>query len=138
MAIGVQPNISITEARKTIVVAENNLRAVISPNRNGDIWQKMIVPADTPEFHEYQVDPMSSIDTTLRGRPELEQYNLQIEENAVNDRLERNLKKWQVDFVASFGASGLGGPQAADPLTEQPLIDPTLIGGFSGVPLGTQ
>ena len=143
VAIGVQPSISITEARATmssrqvdllssreaIVVAENNLRAVISPDRNADIWQKEIVPADSPEFHEYQVDLTTEIDTALRTRPELEQYILQIEENAVNDRLERNLKKWQVDFVASYGATGVGGPQSINPLTGQPLIDPSLVGG---------
>jgi outer membrane protein len=144
VAIGVQPNISITEARvemanrqvdmyssrEAIVVAENNLRAVISPDRNADIWQKEIVPVDTPEFHEYQVDLPTEIDTALRTRPELEQYILQIEENAVNDRLDKNLRKWQVDLVASFGAAGVGGPQSINPLTGQPLIDPTLIGGI--------
>jgi outer membrane protein TolC len=144
VAIGVQPSISITEARATmssrqvdmfssreaIVVAENNLRAVISPDRNADIWQKEIVPADSPEFHEYQVDLPTEIDTALRTRPELEQYILQLEENAVNDRLGKNLKKWQVDFVASFGAAGVGGPQSISPVTGQPLIDPSLIGGI--------
>ncbi len=141
--IGVQPQISITEARaqmanlvvnlyaarETIAVAENNLRVVVSPDRNADIWQKEIVPTDAPDFKEYKVGLPEAIETALRSRPELEQYNLQIQENDITSRLDSNLRKWQVDFVASFGSSGVGGPQAIDPLTGNPLIDPNLIGG---------
>jgi outer membrane protein TolC len=142
--IGVLPRISITEAqaamannqvsmlasREAIVVAENNLRSVISADRNGEIWQKVIVPTDTPEFTEYQVDGAQAIETALRNRPELEQYDMQMEENDVNRRLGQNQKKWQVDFVASIGTTGVAGPQSVNPLTGEPLIDPNFIGGI--------
>jgi outer membrane protein TolC len=142
--IGVQPRISITEARaemanrevdmlasrEAIVVAENNLRSVISADRNGEIWQKVIVPADTADFKEYQVDPAQAIETALRNRPELEQFSLQMEENDVNHRLDQNLKKWQVDFVASVGTTGVAGPQSINTQTGEPLIDPNFIGGI--------
>lgn len=142
--IGVQPRISITEARaemanrevdmlasrEAIVVAENNLRSVISADRNGEIWQKVIVPTDTADFKEYQVDPAQAIETALRNRPELEQFSLQMEENDVNHRLDQNLKKWQVDFVASVGTTGVAGPQSINTQTGEPLIDPNFIGGI--------
>jgi outer membrane protein len=142
--IGVLPRISITEAqaamannqvtmlasREAIVVAENNLRSVISADRNGEIWQKVIVPTDTPEFTEYQVDHAQAIETALRNRPELEQFSLQMEENDVYRRLGQNQKKWQVDFVASVGTTGVAGPQSINPQTGQPLIDPNFIGGI--------
>jgi len=142
--IGVQPRISITEARaemanrevdmlasrEAIVVAENNLRSVISADRNGEIWQKVIVPADTADFKEYQVDPAQAIETALRNRPELEQFSLQMEENDVNHRLDQNLKRWQVDFVASVGTTGVAGPQSINTQTGEPLIDPNFIGGI--------
>ncbi len=142
--IGVLAPISITEARaemanrevdlitsrETIIVAENNLRAAIAPDRNADIWHKTIVPTETPEFQEYKVDLNSAIDTALKNRPELEQYGLQLDENDVNYRIGRNQKKWQFDIVGSFGTVGVGGPQATDPLTGQALIDPNLIGGI--------
>ncbi len=142
--IGVLAPISITEARaamannevnmiaarEAILVAENNLRAVISPDRNAEIWHKVIVPTDTPEFQVYKVDLDQAIDTALKNRPELEQYGIQLEENGVNYDLDRNLKKWQVDLVGSVGSVGVAGPQGFDPLTGKPLIDPNLIGGI--------
>ncbi len=142
--IGVLPNISITEARaematravdmytsrEAIVVAENNLRAVVSPDRNADIWQKVIVPTDTPDFKEYKVDRAKAVDTALQNRPELEQYHLQMAENDTNYRLDQNQKKWQVDFVASYGAAGVAGPQSINPQTGEPQIAPSLIGGI--------
>ncbi len=142
--IGVLPPISITEARaamassqvnliaarEAILVAENNLRQVISADRNAEIWHKIIVPTDTPDFVEYKADLGQAIDTALKSRPELEQYDIQVQENDINYRVNRNLKKWQVDLVGSFGTVGVAGPQGFDPLTGKPLIDPNLIGGI--------
>ena len=143
-AIGTIARISITEARaemanrevdmiaarQVILLAENNLRAVISPNRSAEIWQKVIVPTDTPDFVEYKVDPTKAIDLALQNRPEMEQFSLQLEQNALNSRLEQNQKKWQFDLVASIGTSGVAGPQAIDADTGLPLINPDLIGGI--------
>lgn len=142
--IGVLAPISITEARadmasrqvdmissrEAIIVAENNLRSVISPDRNAEIWHKTIVPTDTADFVEYKVDLDTAIDTALKNRPELEQYDIQVEENGISYRLNKNLKKWQVDLVGSFGTVGVAGPQGFNPLTGKPLIDPNLIGGI--------
>ncbi len=145
--IGVQPRISITEARaeaanrevnmivarKAIMVAENNLRAVISPDRNAEIWQKVIVPTESPEFLEYKVKLDEAIQTALKNRPELEQYSLQLAENDVNHQLIKNNRKWQVDLVASFGTTGASGivNEEASPAT----IDPRLIGGIGNANL---
>ena len=142
--IGVLPNISITEARAemanrevdmitsrySIVVAENNLHAAIAPDRKAEIWQKVIVPTDTPEFQDYPIVVDQAIARALQNRPELEQYGLQLEENAINHRLGQNQKKWQFDLVASLGTTGVAGPQAVNPQSGQPLIDPNLIGGI--------
>ena len=142
--IGALPRISITEARAemanrevdmiasraAVLVAENNLRAVVSPDRNAEIWQKVIVPTDVPEFVEYPVDRAQAIETALRNRPEMEQFRLQLEQNAINRQLDQNLKKWQVDLVASFGTAGVAGPQSIDTETGQPLIHPSLVGGI--------
>ncbi len=142
--IGVLANISITEARAemanrevdmiasryAIVVAENNLRAAIAPDRNAEIWQKVIVPDETPDFQDYPVVLDQAIATALQNRPELEQFGLQLEENDINLRLGKNQKKWQFDLVASIGTTGVAGPQSVNPQTGQPQIDPDLIGGI--------
>jgi HAE1 family hydrophobic/amphiphilic exporter-1 len=142
--IGVLAPISITEAqaemanrevdlitsRESIIVAENNLRAAVAPDRNAEIWHKFIVPTDVPDFQEYKPNLDKAIETAIQNRPELQQYGLQLEQNDINYRVDRDLKKWQVDLVGIFGTTGVGGPQAINPLTGEPLIDPTLIGGI--------
>jgi len=67
--IGTLAPIGITEARaevssreqemiaseETIFSAQNSLRALISNDRNADIWRQTIIPTDSPEFKEVKV-----------------------------------------------------------------------------------
>jgi outer membrane protein TolC len=119
--------VDLVTAQQNIKVSENNLRATVSSDRKSDIWRMMIVPTDSPELTEFKVDLESAIETALKNRPELEQYNLQLQENQINNQVDRNLKKWQVDAVGAFGTVGVSGPQTLS-LTGQPLIDPSMVG----------
>jgi HAE1 family hydrophobic/amphiphilic exporter-1 len=121
--------VDLITSRESIVIAENNLRAAVAPDRNADIWHKFIVPTDVPDFKEYALDADKAIETAVQNRPELEQYGLQLQQNDINYQVDKNMRKWRIDVVGSFGATGVGGPQAINPLTNEPLIDPTLIGG---------
>jgi len=141
--IGTLAPIAITEANATmasregdLIVAEenilrveNNLRSKISSDRNADIWRKVIVPTDTPDFKEYKVDLNTAIDTALQNRPELAQNALTIKQAEINYALGLDQKKWQFDIVGQFGATGVAGPQTVS-TTGQPLIRPDLVGGM--------
>ncbi len=121
--------VDLVTAQQSINVAENNLRSTISNDRKSEIWQKLIVPADSPDFVEYAVDLDTAINTALQNRPELQQYDLQIQENQINYSVDSNQKKWQLDAVASFGTVGVAGPQSFTP-TGEPVIDPSMVGGI--------
>jgi outer membrane protein len=121
--------VDLVTAQQTINVAENNLRLTISGDRNSDIWHKVIVPADTADFAEYKIDLDSAINTALQSRPELQQYDLQLQENRINYTVDSNQKKWQVDAVASIGTVGVAGPQSFD-RQGNPLVDPSYTGGI--------
>jgi outer membrane protein len=99
--------VDLVTAQQNINVAENNLRSTISTDRKSEIWQKIIVPTDSADFVDYRAELNDSIETALKNRPELQQYDLQMQENAVNYDVDRSLKKWQVDAVASFGTVGV-------------------------------
>ena len=99
--------VDLVTAQQNINIAENNLRSTVSSDRKSEIWQKVIVPTDTADFVEYKSDLDSSMDTALRNRPELQQYDLQMQENDVNYAVNRSLKKWQLDAVGSFGTVGV-------------------------------
>jgi outer membrane protein len=121
--------VDLVTAQQSINIAENNLRSTISNDRNSEIWQKVIVPTESPDFSEYKADLDSSIATALRNRPELQQYDLQIQENDVNYAVDNNQKKWQVDAVGSFGTVGVAGPQSYS-IGGEPIIDPSMVGSI--------
>jgi outer membrane protein TolC len=121
--------VDLVAAQQNINGAENNLRSAISSDRKSDIWQKLIVPTDSSEFVEYKVDLENSIETALKNRLELQQYDLQMQENDISYAIDKNLKKWQLDAVGSLGTVGVAGPQSYSPLG-QPIIDPSMVGGI--------
>ncbi len=122
--------VDLITSQQNMNVAENNLRSTISNDRKSEIWQKVVVPTDSADFVEYKVDRETAIDTALKLRPELEQYDLQLQENRVNYSVEKNLRKWQLDAVGSFGTVGVAGPQSISSLTGLPTVPDSMVGGF--------
>jgi HAE1 family hydrophobic/amphiphilic exporter-1 len=126
VSIGTLAPITVTEARATqatreidlirakeaIQSTENNLRNMISSDRNAEIWHQTIVPTDSPDFSEYRVAMDEAIAGALKNRPELEQYEIQLQQNDVTMQMQRNSKKWQWDVFGRFGANGTAGPQS--------------------------
>ena len=103
---------------------------MISTDRNADIWNQIIVPVDSPDFKEYSVRLESALQTALENRPELEQFDLQLQQNEITFDLQRNQKKWVFDFTSSLGAQGTAGPQSFDKTTGEPKIQPQFVGGL--------
>jgi outer membrane protein TolC len=73
---------------------------------------------------------VQAIETALHNRPEMEQFNLQLEQNSISRQVDLNQRKWQVDLVAALGTVGVAGPQSIDPDTGLPQINPDLVGGI--------
>jgi HAE1 family hydrophobic/amphiphilic exporter-1 len=121
--------IDLIQAKETIQNTENYLRNMISSDRNADIWHQTIVPADSPDFQEYKVDLDRAIETALKNRPELEQYDIQLQQNDVTRRMQMNSKKWQFDVVGTIGSNGTAGPQSYSS-TGAPKIPPQFVGGI--------
>jgi HAE1 family hydrophobic/amphiphilic exporter-1 len=137
-----QREVELWSAEEIIISQENNLRALISNDRKADIWSRVIVPTDTPDFKEYTVDLETAINTALANRPELEQYDISLNQLDINTRLYENNRKWQVDLTAALGSTGNAGPQACQKnaytgecLTDDqgnpiPATPPALVGGL--------
>jgi outer membrane protein len=121
-----QRELSLISSEETILRQENAIRQVISNNRGSDIWSKVIVPTETPDFREYKIDSESAIGTALKNRPELEQIDIQLKQAGINMQMTRNSRKWQVDFQASYGSSGDSGTPTSE-FVKQPVSH---IGGI--------
>jgi outer membrane protein len=134
--------VDLISAEETILRSENTLRSLISNDRNSEIWSKVIVPTDLPDFKEYKVDVATATDTALKNRPELEQADISLRQLDIRKRLNENNRKWQFDFTGAFGSSGTAGPQGClkNNFTGQCALDangnetlltpPALVGGL--------
>lgn len=134
--------VDLISAEETIFRAENTIRALVSNDRNADVWKKVIVPTDLPDFMLYKVDEDTAIATAIKNRPELEQARIKLDQLDLQTRLLNNNRKWQVDLTSSYGTSGNAGPQGCqkDQFTGECILDdqgnpilltpPALVGGM--------
>ncbi len=122
-----QVDLLVTEER--IHSVQNNLKSLVSSDRNTEIWQKLIVPTDSPEFADFKIELNRAIDTALANRPELEQLTIRLQRNEINYNMYQNQRKWQVDLVGSFGSIGVAGPQSFD-FKGNPRIPQQFVGGM--------
>jgi outer membrane protein len=123
-----QREVDLISSEERILSQENTMRALISNNRNSEIWTQVIVPTETPDFKEYKVELGTAITTALAKRPELEQNDIALKQSDINEGLLRNNKKWQFDLTASFGSTGVSGPQSYK--SGVPQTPDELIGGL--------
>jgi outer membrane protein TolC len=120
--------LNLISSEEQILRQENTVRQLISNDRNADIWSKVIVPADEPDFVEYKVDLNTAIETALKKRPELEQFDIQIKQSNINLKMTENSRKWQFDVTGQFGSTGVAGPQSFR--FGVPQTPPALVGGL--------
>ncbi len=105
-----QRELSLLTSEQQILSQENSLRQLVSNDRNAEIWSKVIVPTDSPDFSEFKIELTTAIDTALKNRPELEQLDIRLQQSDLDLMLTRNNKKWQVNLVGAFGTQGTAGP----------------------------
>ena len=76
--------LNLISSEEQILRQENTVRQLISNDRNAEIWSKVIIPTDEPDFVEYKVDLNTAIETALKKRPELEQFDIQLKQSEIN------------------------------------------------------
>jgi HAE1 family hydrophobic/amphiphilic exporter-1 len=130
----------------TLTAAENNLKMLLLPDRRHEIWGDEIIPTDANSLDVPQTDDVrEAVGEALRRRPELKQIALRKESNQIDQRLNADQRKPQVNLVASYTSAGLSGTpnNLPNPLTAstQPIVDRINLlsaeAGLSPFTLGT-
>lgn len=109
---------AVYDALNTVAVAENALKNLISPDRNNSIWVESVTPVDPVDLDVPNTTLAEALENALQNRPELEINQAQKDINAIDQRFYKEQKKPQIDLVASYTASGIGGslnPNFANP-----------------------
>jgi HAE1 family hydrophobic/amphiphilic exporter-1 len=105
---------AVYDALNVVGQAENALKNLIAPNRTDGLWAEAITPIDPVEIDAPIVTLTDAMTAALENRPELEILKTQKEINDIDKRFYRELKKPQVDLVASYSSAGIGGSQNPD------------------------
>lgn len=111
----------------TLTEAENNLKTLLLPDRHAEAWSDQIVPTDAKTAEPQNTDDVrEAVADALKHRPEMREVALRKDANQIDQQLNANQIKPQVNFVSSYTSMGLGGvvSTAANPFDSfQPLYD---------------
>ncbi|MEO7658583.1 MAG: TolC family protein [Pyrinomonadaceae bacterium] len=102
---------AVYDALNLVNQAENMLKNLIAPNRNHAIWSEALTPVEPVAVAVPDVSLFEAMEAALENRPELDINKTQKEINKLDQKLYRDQKKPQIDFVASYNTSGIGGSQ---------------------------
>lgn len=100
---------AVYEALNTVNAAENILKALLSPNRNNELWSQAIVPVEPVEVAVPEPTLNEALTLALDNRPELEINKAQRQINSIDQKLYKDQTKPQIDLIASFSENGIGG-----------------------------
>ncbi|HTH36897.1 MAG TPA: TolC family protein [Pyrinomonadaceae bacterium] len=113
---------AVYDALNTASMAENTLKNLIADNRSDPLWSKAVTPIDSVDLDPPITTLSQAIDAAMQNRPELEVNRAQKDINAIDQRYYNELKKPQIDLVASYTSSGIGGPR--NPNFQSPFSRP--------------
>ena len=120
---------AVYDALNVVTQSENSLKNLIAPNRADSLWSESVTPVDPVDLDAPTTTLTEALSAALQNRPELEINQAQKDINAIDQRYFRELKKPQVDLIASYSSSGVGGnlnPNFTNPLLRNCVTDPTL------------
>lgn len=109
----------------TITDVENLLKTLLAPERTNAMWQEEIIPTESRIAEPKTMEGLNSlVGQAIESRPELRQLGLRMDANDVQKKLSANQTRPQVNLVASYSNSGLGGTLQS---TENPITASTAL-----------
>jgi outer membrane protein len=117
-------------AENALAEAEDNVKRVIFPQNDPAMWSTRIVPVDRPSAEPVPVDIEAAVRNALENRTDMIAARKNLERADINLSYTKNQLLPQLDLVANYGGSGLGGTQLIrDPEFGGPVVD-TVPGGY--------
>jgi outer membrane protein TolC len=112
---------AVYDALNVVTQSENTLKNLIAPNRTDALWSESVTPVDPVDLDAPSTTLTEALGAALQNRPELEINQAQKDINAIDQRYFREQKKPQIDLIASYTSSGIGGslnPNFRNPLCQ--------------------
>jgi hydrophobe/amphiphile efflux-1 (HAE1) family protein len=96
-------------AQQALTAAENNLKALMLPNREDLMWSAEIVPDTAPDTSPEVLPLRDAVNLAMASRPELSENAVALEINKLDTRLNQEQTKPQINAFANLSATGLAG-----------------------------
>ncbi|HEU0173855.1 MAG TPA: TolC family protein [Blastocatellia bacterium] len=122
----------VFQAMQTVAQAADALKSLTVEGPADDLWSANIVPVESFELKPLMLPLPDALKLALANRPEVRQFGLQKEINELDVKFFRNQTKPQVDLIASYGLTGVGGSVASFPDQNGVLQPANVPSGFIG------
>ena len=125
---------AVIVAEASVEEAEDALKRAIFNTNDPAMWETRIVPVERPTAEPFDVDLDAAIRAALSTRTDMTAAQKRLESSDYNLEYAKNQTLPNLDLIAAYGTTGLGGTQILDPATGDRL--PVPIGGGFGNALG--
>jgi outer membrane protein len=119
----------VIRAEATILDTEDALKRLIFPKNDPATWDLRIIPKDRPSAEPVKVDVGMAIQNALEKRTDVVAARRNLEKADIQVDFARSQVLPQVDLVASYGSTGVGGTQITRQGFGGPIIS-TIPGGY--------
>jgi outer membrane protein TolC len=119
----------VIRAEATILDTEDVLKRLIFPKNDPATWDLRIIPKDRPSAEPVRVDVGMAIQNALEKRTDVVAARRNLEKADIVVDFARSQVLPQVDLVASYGSTGVGGTQINRQGFGGPIIS-TVPGGY--------
>jgi outer membrane protein TolC len=119
----------VIRAEATILDTEDALKRLIFPKNDPATWDLRIIPKDRPSAEPVKVDVGTAIQNALEKRTDVVAARRNLEKADIQVDFARSQVLPQVDLVASYGSTGVGGTQITRQGFGGPIIG-TIPGGY--------
>ena len=119
----------VIRAEAAILDTEDALKRLIFPKNDPATWDLRIIPKDRPSAEPVRVDVATAIQNALEKRTDVVVARKNLEKADISVDFARSQVLPQVDFVASYGSTGVGGTQLNRQGLGGPIIS-TVPGGY--------
>ncbi len=99
----------VFQAINQVALAENTLKSYVVSGPNDDIWTARIEPVESFDIKPVSIPLEDAIKLAQENRPEVKQFGFQKEINQIDIDFYRNQAKPQIDLIAGYTTTGLGG-----------------------------
>ncbi len=119
----------VIRAGATILDTEDALKRLIFPKNDPATWDLRIIPKDRPSAEPVRVDVGAAIQNALEKRTDVQAARRNLEKADIVVTFARSQLLPQVDLVANYGSTGVGGTQLQRQGFGGPIIS-TIPGGY--------